>query len=416
MDDLNATALELFRVGVAAADPADCVARAMGWVRAESPGRGGRWQVIALGKAAQAMTEAALAGLPRGTQALIVTTSGVAGAGGAWGKDCDLRIGEHPVPGTGSLRAGAAIAACLKALRTEDRCLALISGGGSALAVAPVPGVTLEDKAEVNRLLLGAGADITQMNLIRQQLSTLKGGGWLRLSEAPVTGLMLSDVPGDDLRVIASGPTVAPIGSRAEAAQLARGLGIWEHLPGSAQAALELEEEPQAPGEARNRLIGSNALSLAAMEEAGAQRGGFALEGDVRAMGPRLADALSAAPPGQPLVYGGETVVHLSGSGRGGRNQELALRVALEMETRRFAGDWVCLCAGTDGRDGPTDAAGGLVGPGTLARIRAAGISPEDALAQNDSNPALAAGLALVTVGETGTNVADLAVLIRGKA
>jgi hydroxypyruvate reductase len=116
------------------------------------------------------------------------------------------------------------------------------------------------------------------------------------------------------------------------------------------------------------------------------------------------------------LVYGGETVVHLSGSGRGGRNQELALRVALEMETRGLVGDWVCLCAGTDGRDGPTDAAGGLVGPDTLARMRAAGISPEAALAQNDSNPALSAGLALVTVGETGTNVADLAVLIRGKA
>lgn len=413
MSDPSQRARAIFEAGVRAADPAGGVSAAMDWVREDPPGPGGRWQVVALGKAALAMAGAALRALPEGAQALIVTNPENAENAEA-PEDATLIAGDHPVPGAGSQRAGQAILDCLARMGPEDRVLALISGGGSALAVAPAEGLSLADKAEVSRLLLGCGADITQMNLIRQQLSRLKGGGWLGASAAPVTGLILSDVPGDDLRVIASGPTVAPIGTRREAADLCRGLGIWTKLPETVQRVLgqETEAAPQPP--ARNRLIGANGISVDAMVVAGAERGPFPLEGDVADLAPRFVSLLRDLAPGQALAFGGETTVTLRGDGLGGRNQELALRVALAAEEAGVDGAWCFLSGGTDGRDGPTDAAGGLVGPDTCATARAQGFDPRDALARNDSYHALKAAGALVMTGATGTNVADLAVLIRG--
>lgn len=409
--ELEARARELFAAGVAAADPARAVDAAMAAVLADGPAPGGRWHLLALGKAAGAMARAALRHLPEGVAALVVTNPENAGpVPGA-----EVLAGGHPVPDAGSAAAGQAILARLAAAGPGDRVLALISGGGSALAVAPVAGLSLADKAEVSRLLLLSGADITQMNLVRQHLSRLKGGGWLRACGAPISALILSDVPGDDLRVIASGPTVAPIGSRAAAADLCRAFGIWDRLPVAARAHLGAPESAVAdPVAARNRLVGANAISLAAMVAAGAEAGPFALEGDVAALAPRLVAQLRDMAPGKALVFGGETVVRVTGDGLGGRNQELALRVALAAEAAGIAGDWLFLSGGTDGRDGPTEAAGGIVGPGSLAAMRRAGVDPQGALARNDSNPALAAGGALLVTGATGTNVADLAVLIRG--
>ncbi|OOY15587.1 DUF4147 domain-containing protein [Thioclava sp. DLFJ4-1] len=410
--DLEARARELFDIGVKTADPAAGVTRAMGWAMDNPPGPGGRWQVIALGKAALAMTAAALDALPEEAQALVVTNPENAEAAPPRA-GVTLIAGDHPVPGDGSERAGRAILECLQGCGPEDRVLALISGGGSALAVAPAEGLSLSDKAEVSRLLLGCGADITQMNLIRQQLSQLKGGGWLLASAAPVTGLILSDVPGDDLRVIASGPTVEPIGTRAEAAQICRDLGIWEALPAPVQAHLEaLGAEPALPA-ARNRLIGANGLSVAAMVSAGAEAAPFALDGDVADLAPQIVALLRDMPAGA-LVMGGETTVTIKGDGRGGRNQELALRVACAAEAAGVEGAWRFLSGGTDGRDGPTDAAGGLVGPETCAAARAAGVDCDAALARNDSYHVLQAADALLMTGATGTNVADLAVLVKG--
>ncbi|KEO56304.1 glycerate kinase type-2 family protein [Thioclava pacifica] len=411
--DIDERARKIFDAGVAAADPAAGVADAMGWAAADGPKRGGRWQVIALGKAALAMSAAALDALPEGTQALVVTNPENAEAA-KMRAGLRLIAGDHPVPGAGSAEAGRAILETLRGLSPQDRVLALISGGGSALAVAPAGGLSLSDKAEVSRLLLGCGADITQMNLIRQQLSELKGGGWLAASAAPVTGLILSDVPGDDLRVIASGPTVAPIGTRAEAAELCRELGIWEALPEAVRAHLEQSGDAPALPEGRNRLIGANGISVAAMVAEGAQEGPFALEGDVAALAPRVVALLDTMAPGQALVFGGETTVTLRGDGLGGRNQELALRVACEAEAASVPGDWRFLSGGTDGRDGPTDAAGGLVGPGSCQAARDAGIDPKAALSRNDSYHALKAAGALLVTGATGTNVADLAVLVKG--
>ncbi|WP_313350058.1 MOFRL family protein, partial [Paracoccus sp. (in: a-proteobacteria)] len=269
------------------------------------------------------------------------------------------------------------------------------------------------DKQAVNRLLLASGADISQVNLIRQGLSQLKGGGWLRLSRAPVAALILSDVPGDDLRVIASGPTVAPVGTRAQAAELAKSLGIWDKMPDAARSALTRPEDDRALPKAKNILVGSNAISVAAMVADGADPAPIPLEGDVQDCAEVIWALAARLQPGQALAFGGETTVKLTGDGMGGRNQELALRLALLAEAQPVAFDWAFAAVGSDGRDGPGEAAGGLVGPGTPDAIRAGGIDPVAALARNDSTPALAAGSALVVTGATGTNVADLAVLVR---
>lgn len=407
-------ALALIRAGIAAADPAAAVARHMQVVLDDPPGPGGSWLVIALGKAARAMAGAALAALT-GTgaapQALVVTNAGNdAPLPGAR----VLRAG-HPQPDADGARAADEVERLLRAVRPADRVLALISGGGSAMLPAPAPGMSLADKQAVNALLLASGADIAQVNLIRQGLSRLKGGGWLRLSAAPVTALILSDVPGDDLRVIASGPTVAPVGSRAQAVDMARALGIWDRMPETARAALLRPEDRRALPAARNILVGSNAISVAAMVAAGADPAPIPLTGDVQDCAQAIWNLAAGLAPGRALAFGGETTVRLQGDGLGGRNQELALRLAVLAEAAPLAGGWAFAAVGSDGRDGPGQAAGGLVGPLTLTRMRAAGIDPHQSLARNDSTPALDAAGALVITGATGTNVADLAVLVRAE-
>ncbi len=291
--------------------------------------------------------------------------------------------------------------------------LALISGGGSALLPAPVAGISLDEKATVNRLLLGSGAEITAMNLVRQQLSRLKGGGLVRAAApAHVTALILSDVIGDDLRAIASGPTVAPLGNRTEARDILHAHHVWDALPASVRAHLSAPETPLPPlPPATNLLVGSNRKSVLAMAAAAptAHVPDEPLTGDVADAAQRVA----ASGPGTTL-FGGETTVVLKGRGLGGRNQELALRTALLAEAQNWPAPWVFLSAGTDGRDGPTEAAGAVVDHSSLARMRSKGIDPAERLAQNDSNPCLAASDDLLITGGTGTNVADLQVLIRG--
>lgn len=399
--ELHDQAMTLLRAGVAAAEPGGAVRRAMAAM--QPPAVAGDWRIIAVGKAARAMAQAALAVWP-GVPALVVTNAG----NDAPLPGARVLTAGHPEPDAAGEAAALEVEAALAQARAGV--LALISGGGSALLPAPVAGLSLADKQAVNRLLLASGADIAQVNLIRQGLSRLKGGGWLRVAGAPVVALILSDVPGDDLRVVASGPTVAPIGRRTDACALARRLGIWDAMPEAAREALRRADEVPRPA-ARNLLIGSNTQSLAAMARAGAQVAG-ALSGDVQDCAARLLQLARRAAPGQALVFGGETTVRLQGKGMGGRNQELALRFSLL--ARDLPGAWCFAAMGSDGRDGPGHAAGGIVGPGTLAAMRAAGVDPQEALARNDSTPALAAADALIVTGATGTNVADFAVFLRG--
>jgi len=286
--------------------------------------------------------------------------------------------------------------------------------------VAPALGLTLADKAAVNAALLASGIEINEMNLIRQHLSDLKGGGFLRhAAPAPVTAFILSDVIGDDLRAIASGPSVSPIGTHSQARDVMQRAGIWQAAPTAVQSLLNAaetvhEERPQAD----NTLIGSNRHSLQAMLEAAtgwdAQVVSDTLIGDVEEAAHSILDAALAAPTNRPvaLIFGGETTVQIKGSGLGGRNQELALRLA-KLGSERLDGDWLFLSGGTDGRDGPTLAAGGIVTPQTWAEIRNSGADPEALLKNNDSNAALTAADALLTVGGTGTNVADVQVFLR---
>ena len=418
--DARSEAMRLFQAGVRAADPEGATRAALAAedIRAACrPDPGGRLLLIAVGKAAMGMARAAHAALADGgpCQLIVVTNPENADPAGL-PAGADLHAAAHPVPDAAGLAAGEAVIAALAQCDARDRVLALISGGGSALLPAPVAGLTLADKAAVSAALLASGADITEMNLVRQQLSRLKGGGLLRAAApAPVTALILSDVIGDDLSVIASGPTAPPIGDHARARALLQARGIWEAMPAPVRAHLEQPDlgHDAGPGPvppARNHLIGANSVSLRAMHDAApdAQMHSAPLVGDVE----DAARHVLSLGPGTHLM-GGETTVQLRGQGRGGRNQHMALCVALGAEAAGWGETWVFLSGGTDGRDGPTDAAGGIVDAGSLARMREAGIDPQALFADNDSNRALAASGDLLMTGGTGTNVADLQVLIR---
>ncbi|WP_457645629.1 glycerate kinase type-2 family protein [Profundibacter sp.] len=401
---MREAALRIFRAGVAAADPYQAVDKAL---RANPVTASGKLLVLAVGKAAMRMAQAAVAH-DFDAEAIVITNYE-----NAQGVDYAMVFAAgHPVPDEGGAKAALYVITKLQALGQGDQVLALISGGGSALMPAPPEGISLQDKAEVNRLLLSCGADIGEMNLVRQQISTLKGGGLLRIAApAKVRALILSDVVGDDLRLIASGPTVAPVGTREQAVEMLKSYAVWEDLPASVQAHLSTPAPDLSPlPQAENQLVGSNPISVAAMKQAAGVAAVYPepLTGDVA----QAAEIILKSGTGTTL-FGGETTVKLTGTGLGGRNQELALRVALLAEQQGWGGDWVFLSGGTDGRDGPCDAAGGIVDGGTLKRMRDAGISPKDMLANNDSYHALQAAGDLLITGATGTNVADLQVLIR---
>ena len=412
--ELRETARAYFALAVKAADPGLALRRAL--EAAPFPTAPGRQIVIAVGKAAVPMVAEALRHLSSVAEVILVTNYENATSLPEGFDGVQVFASGHPVPDENGLRAGEAVIAALRAATAEDRVIALISGGGSALLPAPVEGVSLADKAEVNRLLLAGGLEITQMNLIRQNLSQLKGGGMLRLAApAPVSAWILSDVIGDDLRAIASGPTVAPLGGRAEARTILQGAGLWEKLPASVQAHLSAPEADTALPVAQNLLIGSNRQSLEAIRDGAGRTVDIAdqpLTGDVGEAAEIILARAEKAAPGSCLVWGGETTVMLRGGGKGGRNQELALRVAL-MGDRLSGRDWVFLSGGTDGRDGPTEAAGGLVDGGSAARMRRA-VDPDVLLANNDSNKALTASGDLLVTGASGTNVADVQILLIG--
>lgn len=418
---LRQTARSLFDAALRAADPALALRRAMKAAPLLPPGPDGAWIVVAVGKASVAMAAEAMEHLTGAPQRVLVVTNyenhrDLPGA--------TVRAAGHPVPDANGAAAAGEVAALLSSAGPQDRVIALISGGGSALLPAPAPGLTLEDKAAVGRILLANGFDITAMNAVRQQLSTLKGGGMLRLAApASVAAFLLSDVIGDDLRVIASGPTVAPIASRAEARALLQSGGVWEQLPQAVRTHLGADAPSEGPlPTACNTLISSNKAALQAVEAAARnlhpQIVSDQLTGDVSA----ACDAILQAAKGWDgcapacLIFGGETTVRLQGTGRGGRNQELALRVALAAPKLLAPGNWVFLSGGTDGRDGPTDAAGGIVDAGSVARMQAAGIDALALLANNDSHAALAASGDLLITGATGTNVADVQILLLAPA
>lgn len=376
----------------------------------------GRVFVLAVGKAAPAMASA-FAPLVRDRLAggLIVAPFPAA----TLTPDLPVIVGGHPLPDEGSLRAGAAVRALLLRLTADDLLVCLISGGGSALLVDPPPGLNLPALRALTESLLACGAPIEEVNLVRRNLDGLKGGGLVRLAApARVIGLILSDVPGDRLDVIASGLTAPMLPVPAQALDVLTGYGLLAHAPQSVLnhlRAAAAEQAAVAMPDVLNVVIGNNALVCkAALDQA--RREGFIvqqlppLSGEARERGADLAARLLALPPGVCAVTGGETTVTLRGPGRGGRNQELALAAAIGLDGKP---DVLLAALATDGRDGPTDAAGAVVTGDTLSRACALGLDAAACLARNDSFSFFEAlGDHLVT-GPTGTNVNDLVLLLR---
>lgn len=423
-EGLRQRAAEIFLKGVAAADPAASTASALRGLDLRAKA-GGRVAVLAVGKAAFGMTRAAIEVLgDRGRPAdVLVVTHDEAKHLGPFDA---LRSG-HPLPDERGQAAAREVERRAVELGAGDLALVLISGGASALLPAPAPGILLEEKLEATRQLLRSGASIHELNAVRKHLSTTKGGGLLRqLRPALVVTLALSDVIDDDPSVIGSGPT-APDPSTFEDARVALARrGVLETCPARVRVRLEagargeLGETPK-PGDptfdgAIYRIVGGNRTSVRAMAAAcgaDAEVEPEPIEGEAREIGAALARRFAAAPP-PAYVAGGETTVTVRGAGKGGRNQELVLAFALEAAKGPLAerSDWVFLAAGTDGRDGPTDAAGGIVDAATVTRIRTAGVDPVAAMEENDSYGALDAAGALLRIGATGTNVADVVVFL----
>jgi hydroxypyruvate reductase len=412
--EIRNKAFDAFRVGVAAADPATTLEKVFE-KEPLPPLDKGKYIIVAVGKAACKMAQSALDALPVGAVVDAIAVTNYENVTKIEG--CRVLGSAHPVPDNNGLEAANEVIDLLEQATEDDVVLALVSGGSSALLPAPVAGVTLRNKSDVNEVLLNSGFDIYQMNLVRQSLSRLKGGGMLRYAEpATVRSYILSDVLGDDLRVVGSGPSIGPIGTVADARRLLIETGNFTKMPENVRDYLEHTFSKPVPVEVGNAtLICSNTQSSVAMAKAaGAILMDEPLIGDVKDASQRVIDDVHAHMGKGPfiLAYGGETTVQLKGTGRGGRNQELALLVADKARDAGLDGIWCFLSGGTDGRDGPTDAAGGIVDGGSFSRIATAGAEVSDLLRNNDSYAALKLSGDLLMTGATGTNVADLQLFI----
>ncbi|MCZ4347945.1 glycerate kinase [Devosia neptuniae] len=409
----------MFRTAVAQAQPALAVAQNL----PERPK--GRTVVIGAGKASAQMAHAFEQAWDGPITGLVVTRYGYAQA-------CErIEIVEaaHPVPDEAGFLAARRIMETVSGLGPDDLVVALISGGGSSLLPAPAPGLTLDDEQAINRSLLASGAPISVMNLIRNQFSAIKGGRLAaRCAPARVATLVVSDVPGDDPAVVASGPTIPLAGTRSLARKYVSLYGI--DLPPHAQALLAGDDNlaPLAtdPALARNsvRTIASAALSLEAAAAQAREQGievailSDSIEGEARDVAQvHAAIAKEVATRNRPfskpvvLLSGGETTVTLRGKGRGGRNAEFLLALAIAIDGSEGV---TALAADTDGIDGSEDNAGAFVDGTTATRLRHAGIDPLAALANNDAYSAFKAIGDLLVTGPTGTNVNDFrAILVR---
>ena len=395
----------------------------------------GRRVMLAVGKAAPAMAAAMvdrLGGLL--SRGLVVTKYGHVQSYGATFPDF-VRVIEtgHPVPDAAGVMAAHEAMALLRSLGPEDTAFVLLSGGASALLPAPASGVTLSELQRTTELLLRAGATIVELNTVRKHLSQLKGGQMAKLAHpARVLSFILSDVVGDRLDVIASGPTAPDPTTFAQALEVLKRYRLMEQAPDSVVAHLRagaqgLWPETPKPGDALfdrvdNLIIGSNLhASRAAVEEARALGYHSLLlttfvEGEAREIS-KVAVALAKGehfhnhPVPRPacLVWGGETTVTVRGQGKGGRNQELALAAALGLAGLENV---ALLALATDGTDGPTDAAGAVVDGNTVQRALAKGWDCRTALDDNNAYPVLEAAGDLLRLGPTGTNVNDLLVLL----
>ncbi|MDO5101685.1 MAG: glycerate kinase [Lautropia sp.] len=411
----------LFEAAVASADPGEAVLRHL------PPKPQGRCVVVGAGKASALMAAALDAAWPDvDVSGVVVTRHGQKRSAGR----IEVLTAAHPVPDEQSVVAAHRMLEAVKGLGSADLVIALISGGGSSLMALPAGQMTLADKQAVNRVLLASGATIHEMNVVRRQLSAIKGG---KLGEAVgparLLTLIVSDVPGDDPAAVASGPTMPDPSTRAEACEIVARYGMV--LPPAAQAVLAAPEHSACPASAQDRtgerqvkIIAAPMMALQAAAEAARAAGltsiilGDALEAEARQMGLLLAGmARSAKRFGHPvagpavLLSGGEGTVTIGpeGAGRGGRNTECLLSMALALSAEQ--GIWALACD-SDGIDGVQAAAGAIITPDTLARAHQAGLNARSLLQRHDSFSLFDRLGDLVITGPTGTNVNDIRAIL----
>jgi glycerate 2-kinase len=419
--NLRRDALAIFRAALKAADPAEAVARHL---KRLDVTRFRNIYVIGAGKAGASMAQAAERVLGRRITAGLINVKD-----GHTAKLRRIELNEcgHPVPDERGVAGAERIAALAAAAGKDDLVVCLISGGASALLPAPAPPIALAEKQTVTRLLLACGANIHEINAVRKHISRIKGGQLARLaSPATVESLLLSDVIGDDLDVIGSGPTAPDASTFDDAAAILAKYAIGKRVPASVRRRIAAgEPETPKPGDrlfrrVRNTVVGSNRLALDAAARKAKELGytplilSSEIEGETREIARmHAAIACELAHTGRPvrppacIITGGETTVTLKGDGLGGRNQEFVLAAAIDI-----AGvpDVVVFSAGTDGTDGPTDAAGAIADGETLSR----GPAARQYLDANDSYRYFEALGDLVKTGPTNTNVMDVRLILVG--
>jgi len=338
-------------------------------------------------------------------------------------------LGSHPIPDSRSLEAGTRVLDFVSALQAEDTLVCLISGGGSALVTAPYEGITLEDMQTLTALLLSCGARIDEINTLRRHLDRVKGGGLARATKAKIISLILSDVIGNPLEAIASGPTVPNPTTNADALKILKKYKLEKQVAKSiiktlkSDSKLSDSEKQASRIQSQNLIVGDNRLAAqAALEQA--QREGIhaeiltnELQGEAREVGLDLAHCLrvSTEQMTRPfcLIAGGETTVTIKGNGKGGRNQELALATVHEL---RDLENVLLIALATDGEDGPTDAAGAVVTGESAHRAETLGVDAADYLSRNDAYVFFDKLNDLLKTGPSGTNVNDLIFLLATEA
>lgn len=391
--------------------------------------------LLAAGKAAQGMAAGIAARLgPKLHDALAIVPSPAVKSGSPRAADDAPReavrmvAAAHPLPDASSQCAARAALEIAGRAEPGDLLLVALSGGASSLMAAPAAPVTLADKVAINAALLGSGASIRELNIVRRHLSAIKGGGLLRAcGGARVLSLILSDVAHNDLATIGSGPSAADPTTFADAVGVLKRRGLWGRAPEAIRDRLERGAageiaETVKPGDALlaradNLVIGDNRTAIDAAAKAAALAGYtvdrwrelYGEADDVgRALSAHLCAIAGSASRRVCVIAGGEPVVTMRGQGRGGRAQQAALALALELDRLGRERRIMALFAGTDGVDGPTDAAGAFVSPRTVGRAREARLDAGAALARNDAYPLFAALGDLLITGPTGTNVADI--------
>jgi hydroxypyruvate reductase len=416
-EDIRRDAVTCALAGIAAVDPADLVRKAL-----EQQPVDGNVRIVAVGKAAASMAAAAAARLGA------AITDGVLIAPDPVTIDAPIRCfaGGHPVPNERGAAGARAIEQLARDCDAGDTLLCLVSGGASSLMTLPAEPISVDDMASTTSVLLRSGATIQELNCVRKHLDRLKGGRLAAIAfPARTVALVLSDVVGDDLATIASGPTVPDPSTIDDAIAVLNSRHIWDQVPAAVRDHLagHRDESPKA-GDARlalaeSRVVGSNVTATdAACAQARAM--GYAarvvttsLTGEASDVGAmivgRAREVCAAEQTAVALIYGGEPTVTVRGPGKGGRNQELVLGSAIAMDG---VADMAVASLGTDGIDGPTDVAGAAADGGTVARARAMNLDPADALAANDSYRFWKALGSLVRTGPTGTNVMDIVVVL----